>query len=68
MVNLTRPGLLDTVIRHSPRNVQRECRGGEGEEEKGDAEKGHKAWSLVALDAPGAVSRPRLQIPLKPKL
>lgn len=30
--------------------------------EKGDVEKDHEAWSLVALDASGTLSRPRLQI------
>lgn len=44
MVNLTHPGLLDMVIRHLPKNVQRECWGIKGE---GDVGKGHSC--LVCL-------------------
>lgn len=49
MVNLTHLGLLDMVIRHLPKNVQRECWGIKGE---GDVGKGHRPWCLVPLDAP----------------
>lgn len=60
------------VIRHLPKNVQRECWGvgvgGGGVGKKGAVETDHKAWALVPLDVPGALPRPGVQIQLEPRL
>lgn len=64
MVNLTRPGLLETVIRHWPKMH----RGNPGGKEKGDVEKDHQARPLDRLDAPGALPRLGVQIQLEPRL
>lgn len=41
--------------------------GGAGKEE-GDVEKGHKPWSLVPLDAPGALFRLKVRCSSSPGL
>lgn len=65
MVNLAHSGLLDTVLRHLPKNVQRECR---GKRRRRVTRRGATRQGLCILRCPGALPRTWGSGKLQPRL